>query len=308
MNVGDKFSLASPPVRKDTWVPAIYKITNTVNQKIYIGSTKFFYNRFSNYKSIKGESVASGRLLVAAISKYGLEKFEFEIVEIPTEENRFDREQYWIDLLKPFTPIGYNLAKNAIQIPYVKKSALDKEGYREKRRKIALKYSEQTKERSSRPVYRINKETLEIEGEYPSALEADRILNISENSVNKVCRDVKSNNTAAGSYWSYKDDYHAGKFVAPQKRKIRLCASFYIDIKPVEQRDLSGNLIKIWDCAKDIKDNLGFCPGVIYKSCRGERGNCYGFKWSYVVDESVLSEIRERRKAHYEANKFENLE
>lgn len=308
MNVGDKFSLASPPTRKDTWVPAIYKITNTVNQKIYIGSTKFFYNRFSNYKSIKGESAAAGKLLVAAIRKYGLEKFEFEIVEIPKEDERFDREQYWIDLLKPFTPIGYNLAKNTLRIPYVKKSAFKKEEYREKRRQIALKYSEQTRERASRPVYRINKETLEIEEEYPSALEADRKLGISLNSVNKVCRNEKNHHATAGSYWCYKDNYHAGKFVAPQKRKIRLCSSYHLSIKPVEQMDMDGNSIKIWACAMEIKHHLGFCESVIYKNCRGQRSVGYGFKWRYVTDEAVIEKMKEQRRLEYETDKFEILE
>ena len=81
----------------------IYKITNLINGKIYIG------------KDTKNnpDYLGSGVLLKKAILKYGKNNFRKEIIEeISTIHELNEREIYWIDKLKACDKnIGYNIAK-----------------------------------------------------------------------------------------------------------------------------------------------------------------------------------------------------
>lgn len=79
----------------------IYKTTNLINGKIYIGQSK------KNIKSYLG----SGKVLKQAIKKYGREYFKREILckcENQSDLNKLER--FWINELNSQNPnIGYNL-------------------------------------------------------------------------------------------------------------------------------------------------------------------------------------------------------
>ena len=67
----------------------IYKTTNMVNGKIYVGQHKS--NKFDSY--YKG----SGKLLHEALNKYGVDNFSVEVLEeCDTAEYMNEREIYWI--------------------------------------------------------------------------------------------------------------------------------------------------------------------------------------------------------------------
>ena len=73
----------------------IYKITNQLNNKCYIGQTTDYKRRFQEHKNL-GYGVEENKLLYYAIKKYGIENFVFEEVE-EVENNLLDeREKYWI--------------------------------------------------------------------------------------------------------------------------------------------------------------------------------------------------------------------
>ena len=57
--------------------------------------------------------------------------------------------------------------------------------------------------------------------------------------------------------------------------------------RQIAQYDLSGNLIKVWDCMKEAarKLNLSYCN--IYKCCKGDRQTCGGFIWKYYENEDI---------------------
>lgn len=84
----------------------IYKTTNKINNKIYIGQHK------TNKDSIDEKYYGSGKLLLEAIEKYGKENFEVEILEwCETEEELNNKEIYWIKTLKSTTKNNnYNIS------------------------------------------------------------------------------------------------------------------------------------------------------------------------------------------------------
>ena len=87
----------------------IYKITNLVNNKIYIGQTRQNYEqRFIQHKS-RARTGSSQHKLARALRKYGDDNFIIE----PLEECPFDqlneRERYWISYYQTTNDkFGYN--------------------------------------------------------------------------------------------------------------------------------------------------------------------------------------------------------
>ena len=84
----------------------IYKITNDINDKIYIGKTEFdIQKRF--YEHCKDSKRGyTNRPLYNAMNKFGIEHFSIEEIE-QCEENLEQREQYWIQYYDSFYN-GYN--------------------------------------------------------------------------------------------------------------------------------------------------------------------------------------------------------
>ena len=73
--------------KRDKLHPGVYIITNIVNNKIYIGSTKRFKERFRGHRSLLNRNVHFSSHLQNSWNKYGGDKFTFEILyEIPKEE------------------------------------------------------------------------------------------------------------------------------------------------------------------------------------------------------------------------------
>lgn len=80
----------------------IYKITNTVNEKSYIGYSENPETRWAGH--IRGQ----GSLLVfQAIKKYGLDRFTFEVIAEDSVEN----EDSYIQEYNTIIPNGYNLCE-----------------------------------------------------------------------------------------------------------------------------------------------------------------------------------------------------
>ena len=92
-------------------ISGVYKITNKVTSDFYIGSSKNIKARWANHKCTSNWSNHPGTVLYKAFSEYGLNNFLFEIIE--ETNNLKEREQYYIDLLKP----SYNIMNaNGIDI------------------------------------------------------------------------------------------------------------------------------------------------------------------------------------------------
>jgi group I intron endonuclease len=95
----------------------IYKIMNKINGKIYIGSAINFKQRwYGNGSHVKtlNKNKHKNMYLQNAWNKYGEDSFEFLIVEECPEDKLIEREQYYLDTLKPWKrEIGYNICKIA---------------------------------------------------------------------------------------------------------------------------------------------------------------------------------------------------
>src|ERR1700677_1718481 len=93
----------------------VYKITNTVTGKFYIGSTtETFHQRWTHHKRKLKTGKHANRHLQASWKKYGSSVFLFEVVEECEIEVCRVREQHYLDTLTPWKKgVGYNLGKVA---------------------------------------------------------------------------------------------------------------------------------------------------------------------------------------------------
>ena len=81
----------------------IYKITNKVNGKSYIGLSSNIEERFKKHRQMQGEKV-----LYSAFQKYGIENFDFSIIELCSPDLLSEREKYWIAYYDTYNN-GYNV-------------------------------------------------------------------------------------------------------------------------------------------------------------------------------------------------------
>ena len=93
----------------------IYKITNLVNGKIYVGYTKnSLEERFKAHCYRASGHTEVNMPIVKAIRQYGKENFKIELLE-ESEDDEYihnEREKYWIDTLNSKDiAIGYNIAR-----------------------------------------------------------------------------------------------------------------------------------------------------------------------------------------------------
>lgn len=89
-------------------IKAIYKITNCINGKMYIGQTIHPDRRWTEHKQ-KARHGQDKFPIHLAIAKYGEENFTFEILE--WTENFNNEERRLIQELNTLSPNGYNISE-----------------------------------------------------------------------------------------------------------------------------------------------------------------------------------------------------
>lgn len=87
----------------------IYKITNDINNKVYVGQTRrSLRTRWKGH--LKDAERGSNYAIHCAIRKYGAEHFHIEQIDIAASLYELDcKEDYWITTLNTLAPNGYNL-------------------------------------------------------------------------------------------------------------------------------------------------------------------------------------------------------
>ena len=104
-------------------VGEIYKITNVINNKMYIGQTRSHYLNNGKYRPFghmgrfkhhlneakRIEFHSSCRYLNSSINKYGVENFKCELILYCKIEELDEYEKYYIKELNTKFPNGYNL-------------------------------------------------------------------------------------------------------------------------------------------------------------------------------------------------------
>jgi len=82
----------------------IYLISSLVNNKYYVGQAVNIRNRWIGHNTRLNNNTHHSKYLQKHYNKHGKEALVYSVLEIinnPTKELLAEREQYWMDLLKP---------------------------------------------------------------------------------------------------------------------------------------------------------------------------------------------------------------
>lgn len=91
----------------------IYQITCTVTGKFYIGSAvNLYHRRVCHFNDLQHGKHRNSKLQ-RAWNKYGPDAFTFEVLELVLTPFLLEREQCWLDKLKPFKDKGFNIHPTA---------------------------------------------------------------------------------------------------------------------------------------------------------------------------------------------------
>jgi hypothetical protein len=251
----------------------IYKITNVVNGKCYIGSSVNVKVRFYAHKSHLKHNKHDNRHLQAAYNKYGVDNFLFEVLEECAADKAVleDREQHYMDLLNAcHEDHGYNLAPRAYICIGVKHTA----------EAIAKRVAANTghkwnvgkrreKGRSIPSMKPVEQLTLsgKLVAEHKGSLEAAESVGISPKRIQSCCRRA---NPTAGFYWRYKGENKALAAGRPGR------------VFPVMKSSLDGTPIQIWENLKAAVAATGISAKTISYACNGGMKHHKGFVWSYI--------------------------
>ena len=82
-------------------ISAVYKIVNTITNDCYVGSSKNVKHRWADHKCPSKWSEHPNNPLYLDMQKYGVDKFDFQILEEVKSEHLKEVEQHFIEALKP---------------------------------------------------------------------------------------------------------------------------------------------------------------------------------------------------------------
>lgn len=287
----------------------IYKITNLINSKIYIGETTgSIEQRWSQHKSKAKNDLSRQYHLYCAMRKYGIENFTIEKIEEVEDEQRFLRETYYILKYESYKrEKGYNeVIEGSGNSPYNSQDFIDlwKNGlsmkeiaeemgchrttaYKKIHNNISNEEIKQRKgeiisKRDGRPV-----EQYSLQGQYikdfPSASACSE-EGFSQSAVSSVCSQKQK--SAYGYLWKYKDD---NRDIQEWVKNYENKKSAGKPKKRIGQYDKQTNeLLQIFESGADAARALE----LLDKSCicRAARtnGNSHGYKWRYLKKDGQI--------------------
>lgn len=96
---------------------AIYKITNKITNKCYIGQSNNPSHRWVEHKSHANNGDEIGKsVLYDAMRKYGVDNFDFSIIGWYEDYN--EKEKYYIEHYNSLVPNGYNIMSGGEEPPH----------------------------------------------------------------------------------------------------------------------------------------------------------------------------------------------
>ena len=258
----------------------IYKITNLINNKIYIGKSVNIEKRFQSHKRAK-----CNMAIHKAIQKYGINNFTFEILEECEEQQLDNREKYWINYFNSYLGEGYNAApggEGASHPVKISNYQLQMIINDLKNSNLSIKELSQKYNVSSTTIHSINNGRSRIINNiqypirnlenHPSKQELYKLLQKTQGDINSIA------NIYNVHYMTVRE--WCDKYDLPKTRK----EYGYIDKQlyhsiPIIQYDKNGNIINEFDSIREAGRILNLNPKAISKALNSKSHHSQGYIW-----------------------------
>lgn len=257
----------------------IYKITNQINGKIYVGQSINIKDRWYQHKAkaFNENEPAYNSAIHAAFRKYGIENFKFEIIEECQQSELDEKEIFWIQTLNSLTPNGYNILKGGQHNRPAKIWKCEicgqqvTSGYFR-----CIKHQERTFKAKGITCSEDKPSPLELARlvkEYGGFEQVGRIYNINGNSIRKWCQ-------------TYKIPYHTKELIAWYNEQIGIKPSVKAKAQKIKVAQLDKDTLEVLNTFESLAE-AGRSIGVakashISECCQGKLKTAHGFKWKYL--------------------------
>lgn len=246
----------------------IYAIKNTLNNKMYIGSTTCFKTRWRRHRQALRGNYHHSPHLQRSYNKIGESRFVFIVLEEceNIRETLILLEQKYMNELCP----EYNIRKTA-QFHF--------DGCTDKQKISAV-------ETKGKPV-----DEFDLNGNYVKTWDcmsdAAKYYNTDTSNISYACKSKQHH--ASGHIFFYKDEVteaYVKDFCKKKLYKKRRKYPISHTIKQqhaVNQYDMDGNFIKRWESIKEAAKVLGIkAKSNISMCCLGKYKHCKHFIWRYA--------------------------
>lgn len=244
-------------IREVILIGYIYKITNTVNGKMYIGQTRHsIAKRWGEHKNCaKYGKFDYESLLYRAMRKYGLESFVIDEVEECSDESLNDREKYWISHYGT-VETGYNISRGGLGHP-----------------------------RDAMPIAQFD-----LDGNYiktfDSASDAAIAVGAIPQWIYNVCYGYHA--SFHGFQWRFLED---AEKVGMKLDAVKVSPRH----REVHQYSMDGEYIRSYDSIAQAAKQFGMKgSGGIKGVCDGRNRHSHGYRWSYEKVEKLPSIRKDR--------------
>ena len=234
----------------------IYCILNKSTGKCYIGSSsRDIYERWDLHRSQLNRNKHHRKYLQKSWDKHGSKNFDFFVLEIVEPQKCIEREQFYIDNIKP----EYNINPNS-------SSRLGAKHSSEAKRKISKSHIGKIVSLETR-----NKRSITLMGHAVSNQTKEKISQ-------KAQQRFAANPQSHPMYGKIQSQQSKEKI--KQKRLLQDMSSHQ---KSINQIDKHSNLvIKTWDSIKSAANSLNISAGNISSACNNKLKSTGGFKWSFA--------------------------
>lgn len=248
----------------------IYIITNLMNGKMYVGSSKNIYNRYHAHLSRLKNNKHISKHLQSSYNKYGIDNFIFEVIEYCDQLELANREQYYIDGLNP----EYNKRLDATSNINVLISSQAKEkiskSLKDKYKSGIIKAYRQN--HNWRPVLQYDLEGNFIK-EWDCIADAEKFYKTDVSAIGRACRDLFR--ISLGYYWRYKiDNNYSLKINIENYKKLIL-------------EDIRSNKIKRFYNTIDLIKDTGFSKTSVFRCLKSKKLYKKQFKIYYYEDKNT---------------------
>lgn len=264
----------------------IYKITNKINGKVYIGQSIDIERRWKEH--IQRDRTNTS-LIHLAIIKYGKDNFDFDIIEECSQSELNEKEQYWIKYYNSFEN-GYNLTRGGEARFYYDIEAIYEDYLRTQnisqtaknigchvntvRRIIRVHGINHSEMQLDKPVEQIDCKTLKVIHTFNTIKDAADAMNITRDAISMAASG--QHKSSAGYYWRFVGDTNKiFKIDQPKEWKKKVQKIDITTHEVLAEFDSTAEAAR--SLGKDGK-NGGSCIGAV---CRGAQKSAYGFFWQY---------------------------
>jgi len=235
--------------------PVIYGIKNLINKKVYVGKSTNIKLRKKTHENSFIRKQAVNIHLQRAVDKYGIENFEFLILEEVTLDNINEKEQYWINYFNSFDEkYGYN-------------KTMGGEGGN---LTLETKFKISQTSPNRKVIYQFNSKK-ELIKKWDGVGDIERELKFLNSTISKACTINTNNNSAYGFYWSYDENLNNFSGIGQENNKLQ-----------IQQFSLEGKLIKTWSSISIAVKETNSSKSSIIRCCKNKQKTCNNFIWKYL--------------------------